>query len=57
MFAQRQMFRDDAWSAAFWMIAQHLGGANVGERGSHPDLLARGGIYADLYLTQARAYA
>lgn len=33
-----------------------LDGARVAETGSHDELLARGGRYAELYQIQARAY-
>jgi ATP-binding cassette subfamily B protein len=33
-----------------------LDGARLVEVGSHEDLVARGGLYADLYATQAKAY-
>ena len=32
------------------------GGSRVAEQGSHEELMARGGIYADLYGIQARVY-
>jgi ATP-binding cassette subfamily B protein len=34
-----------------------LDGSRVAEQGSHEELMARGGLYADLYGIQARAYA
>jgi ATP-binding cassette subfamily B protein len=33
-----------------------LDGGRIVEQGSHADLLARGGLYAELYELQARAY-
>ena len=33
-----------------------LGGGRIVEQGSHEDLLRRGGLYAELYELQARAY-
>ena len=33
-----------------------LNGARVAEVGSHEELMARGGAYADLYRIQAAAY-
>ena len=33
-----------------------LGDGRVQEVGSHPELMARGGIYAELYELQARSY-
>ena len=30
-----------------------LGGGGIVEQGTHDDLLARGGLYADLYRTQS----
>ena len=34
-----------------------LSGARVAQVGSHDDLMARGGAYADLYRIQAAGYA
>jgi ATP-binding cassette subfamily B protein len=34
-----------------------LDGAGVAEVGSHADLMARGGTYAELYTIQASSYA
>jgi ATP-binding cassette subfamily B protein len=34
-----------------------LDGSRVAEHGSHDELMARGGLYAELYGIQARAYA
>ena len=34
-----------------------LDGSRVAEQGSHEELMARGGLYAELYGIQARAYA
>jgi ABC-type multidrug transport system fused ATPase/permease subunit len=33
-----------------------LDGARLVEASSHEDLVARGGLYADLYAAQAKAY-
>jgi len=33
-----------------------LDGARIVERGTHDDLMAEGGLYAELYTTQASAY-